>query len=32
MKFDRLILLVDGKFIYQGPRTKVIPYFASFGF
>ncbi|EAR86435.1 ABC-2 family transporter protein (macronuclear) [Tetrahymena thermophila SB210] len=32
MKFDRLILLVDGKFIYQGPRDKVIDYFGSFGF
>ncbi|KAL4512253.1 hypothetical protein ABPG72_005255 [Tetrahymena utriculariae] len=32
MKFDRLILLVDGKFIYQGPKDKVIQYFASFGF
>lgn len=32
MKFDRLILLVDGKFIYQGPRSDVIEYFSSFGF
>ncbi|EAR86589.1 ABC-type transport system protein (macronuclear) [Tetrahymena thermophila SB210] len=32
MKFDRLILLVDGKFIYQGPRSKVIQHFGSFGF
>ncbi|KAL4474935.1 hypothetical protein ABPG74_001631 [Tetrahymena malaccensis] len=32
MKFDRLILLVDGKFIYQGPRSKVIQHFSSFGF
>ncbi|EAR86501.1 ABC-2 family transporter protein (macronuclear) [Tetrahymena thermophila SB210] len=31
-KFDRLILLVDGKFIYQGPRSKVIKHFGSFGF
>ncbi|EAR86408.2 ABC-2 family transporter protein (macronuclear) [Tetrahymena thermophila SB210] len=32
IKFDRLILLVDGQFIYQGPRDKVIDYFGSFGF
>ncbi|KAL4512254.1 hypothetical protein ABPG72_005256 [Tetrahymena utriculariae] len=32
MKFDRLILLVDGKFIYQGPRNQVIKHFSSFGF
>ncbi|EAR86558.2 ABC-2 family transporter protein (macronuclear) [Tetrahymena thermophila SB210] len=32
IKFDRLILLVDGKFIYQGPRDKVIKHFGSFGF
>ncbi|KAL4446966.1 hypothetical protein ABPG74_014938 [Tetrahymena malaccensis] len=32
MKFDRLILLVEGQFIYQGPRDKCIDYFASFGF
>ncbi|KAL4474939.1 hypothetical protein ABPG74_001635 [Tetrahymena malaccensis] len=32
IKFDRLILLVDGKFIYQGPRYKVIKHFGSFGF
>ncbi|EAR86642.1 ABC-2 family transporter protein (macronuclear) [Tetrahymena thermophila SB210] len=32
MKFDRLILLVEGKFIYQGPKERVIQYFASFGF
>ncbi|KAL4512252.1 hypothetical protein ABPG72_005254 [Tetrahymena utriculariae] len=32
MKFDRLILLVDGQFIYQGPRSEVINHFGSFGF
>ncbi|KAL4512246.1 hypothetical protein ABPG72_005248 [Tetrahymena utriculariae] len=32
MKFDRLILLVDGKFIYQGPRDKTKNKFGCFDF
>ncbi|KAL4474934.1 hypothetical protein ABPG74_001630 [Tetrahymena malaccensis] len=32
MKFDDLLLLVEGQFIYQGPCSKVIEYFAQIGF
>ncbi|EAR86554.2 lipid transporter family ABC domain protein (macronuclear) [Tetrahymena thermophila SB210] len=32
MKFDNLLLLVEGQFIYQGPCSKVIEYFAQIGF
>ncbi|KAM3141213.1 hypothetical protein pb186bvf_006598 [Paramecium bursaria] len=30
--FDRIILLVQGKLIYQGPRQNIIQYFSSIGF
>ncbi|KAL4512256.1 hypothetical protein ABPG72_005258 [Tetrahymena utriculariae] len=32
MKFDNLLLLVEGQFIYQGPCSKVIEYFGQLGF
>ncbi|CAD8042834.1 unnamed protein product [Paramecium primaurelia] len=30
--FDRIMLLVQGKFIYQGPRSNLINYFKGIGF
>ncbi|CAD8196359.1 unnamed protein product [Paramecium octaurelia] len=30
--FDKIMLLVQGKLIYQGDRCKIISYFKSFGF
>ncbi|KAM3141214.1 hypothetical protein pb186bvf_006599 [Paramecium bursaria] len=32
LMFDRIMLLVLGQFIYQGPRQGIIEHFASFGF
>ena len=29
--FDRLVLLDEGRIVYQGPREDVLPYFASLG-
>ena len=30
--FDRIILLIDGRVLFQGPRQDAIPYFARLGF
>jgi ATP-binding cassette, subfamily G (WHITE), eye pigment precursor transporter len=30
--FDRVMLLVEGRFIYQGPKTQIISYFTDIGF
>ncbi|KAJ1898634.1 hypothetical protein LPJ66_002624 [Kickxella alabastrina] len=31
-KFDKLILLAQGKLVYMGPASQVLPYFESLGF